>query len=161
MRFLVLLVLISLPGFASAQAWTSCESDVLPQPRVEKPGACAQYTLSGDTDSAILTTTVPTTWEFDPDTGATDEPSGTLAEIHIRRCATATASTSACAIFPVDHDGDGTWDYDTLNGDNGASSGEQRRWRWSVPPGIYYIDVTAGPDTGEDAVVRVTASWGR
>lgn len=152
----IFLVLLWAPGFAWAQAWTHPNGNTMTSAVVDRPGKVALYELSGTTDSAILTTTVDTTWMFDPDTGT--EGTAT-AQGHVRRCS-ASATTCAAAACPkvlVNSDGTGGVDDTDMDGDDGGTTA-QRTFIYDVPPGRYCFDVTTGPGGGEtgDSIVEVT-----
>lgn len=149
-------LLVLAPGLVQAQSWTRPNGNTLEPALIDRTGEVALYTLSGTTDSDILTTTVDTTWMFDPDTGT--EGTAT-AQGHVRRCS-ASATTCAAAACPkvlVNSDGAGGVDDTDMDGDDGGTAA-QRTFIYDVPPGRYCFDTTTGPGGGEtgDSVVEVT-----
>lgn len=150
---LIVTVLLSLPAFG--QTWVTPDNQSAEQTPNVRPGLMFwyQFTSSLNADSPIVKNeTSSLTVCFDPDTNATGVQA---AEIYVRTCQSDTASANTCERLFVDNDGDGVLDAETLNGDNGATSGKQRRCIYGITEEALYIEVAVNPGAGDLARVTV------
>ena len=147
MRGLILaLALIAFPAAA----------DVTDQTQVAA-GSQLEVTITSTTVQADLNQMVLQsigTVEFTPD--ITVDGTAT-AEVYVRYCATFTSTPAvSCGRIVIDVDGNGSRDHVTLNGDDGRTTGDQRRWIYNAQPGFYFVLLSEGtlPGVGETATLK-------
>lgn len=122
-----------------------------------KPGRtlyhCATSTNTGD--SPIFEVARQADLTFDPDINGT---SGT-ARIYIQKCVDANKSSNTCSRIIMDANADGVIDTSDvagseLDGDNGETA-NNGRFVFQLNRGYYYVEFTAAPGAGEEAVTSL------
>lgn len=116
-----------------------------------QPGACVEFDSTDSTDDQVIGLKRGKWYYivFDPHTGGTGADD---AEIQIfGPCAATPATVNTCEKLLTNTSGSGFAD-ETLDGGD-ASDGSQRRVLYSIPGGLYLIDVTTAAGAGDAAVV--------